>query len=94
MWSEFFRHHVFRIVIDVESFHKWNPATSSARKLTEGEIREGPRFELTIKDFGRPPRGKGFFELFTPLAGVIPRKNLRQTADAVQILGTFVVPLE
>jgi uncharacterized protein YndB with AHSA1/START domain len=119
---------VFQAVTDVENFPKWNPTTSSARKLTEGEIREGSRFELNIKGFGKTLQElqefkkneqvrlvphismlagghrfrfaaegpntrvdhelemtpKGFFKLFTPLMGMIGKKNLHQTADALQ----------
>jgi uncharacterized protein YndB with AHSA1/START domain len=44
---------VFRAVVDVESFPRWNPTTKSARKLSEGETGEGTRFELAIRGFGR-----------------------------------------
>jgi uncharacterized protein YndB with AHSA1/START domain len=44
---------VFQAVIDVAKFPKWNPTTAGARKLSEGEIREGSRFELEIKGFGK-----------------------------------------
>jgi len=44
---------VFSTVIDVANFPKWNPTTASARKLSEGEMRQGSRFELEIKGFGK-----------------------------------------
>jgi uncharacterized protein YndB with AHSA1/START domain len=44
---------VFRAVVDVESFPRWNPTTKSARKLSAGETGEGTRFELSIQGFGR-----------------------------------------
>jgi ribosome-associated toxin RatA of RatAB toxin-antitoxin module len=119
---------VFHAVIDVANFPKWNPTTASARKLSEGKIREGSRFELEIKGFGKTLQElqefkrneqvrlvphisvlsgghrfrftdqgshtrvdhelemtpKGFFKLFSPFMGMIGRKNLRRTADALQ----------
>jgi uncharacterized protein YndB with AHSA1/START domain len=44
---------VFRAIVDVGSFPRWNPTTKSARKLSPGEIGEGTRFELSIRGFGR-----------------------------------------
>lgn len=44
---------VFRAIVDVESFPRWNPTTKSAKKLSPGETGEGTRFELTIRGFGR-----------------------------------------
>jgi len=44
---------VFRTVVDVANFPKWNPTTPGARKLTSGEIGEGTRFELEIRGFGK-----------------------------------------
>jgi uncharacterized protein YndB with AHSA1/START domain len=44
---------VFRAVIDIESFPRWNPTTKSARKISAGETGEGTRFELSIRGFGR-----------------------------------------
>ena len=119
---------VFLTVIDVANFPKWNPTTASARKISEGEIGEGSRFELEIKGLGKTLQElqefkkneqvrlvphismlagghrfrftaqgshtrvnhelemtpKGFFKLFSSFIGMIGRKNLRQTADALQ----------
>jgi uncharacterized protein YndB with AHSA1/START domain len=44
---------VFRMVIDVANFPRWNPTTPSARKLTTGATGEGTQFELEIKGFGK-----------------------------------------
>jgi uncharacterized protein YndB with AHSA1/START domain len=44
---------VFRAVVDVGAFPRWNPTTKSARKLSSGETGEGTRFELSIRGFGR-----------------------------------------
>jgi len=44
---------VFRVVVDVANFPKWNPTTPGAHKLTSGEIGEGTRFELEIRGFGK-----------------------------------------
>jgi uncharacterized protein YndB with AHSA1/START domain len=44
---------VFRAIVDVESFPRWNPTTKSARTLSAGETGEGTRFELSIRGFGR-----------------------------------------
>src|SRR5437016_2643031 len=44
---------VFSAVVDVANFPRWNPTTVTARKLSEGETREGSRFELEIKGFGK-----------------------------------------
>jgi len=119
---------VFRTVIDVANFPKWNPTTPSARKLTPGETGEGTQFELEIKGFGKvlqelqefkpnkqvrlvpsikmftgghrfvftaengntrinhelemTPRG--VFKIFAPLMGMIGKRNLRGTANALQ----------
>jgi uncharacterized protein YndB with AHSA1/START domain len=44
---------VFQTVVDVANFPKWNPTTPSARKLSNGEIGNGTRFELEIRPFGK-----------------------------------------
>lgn len=43
----------FATVTDLTTFPEWNPTTVSARKLSQGEIGEGTRFELAIRGFGR-----------------------------------------
>jgi uncharacterized protein YndB with AHSA1/START domain len=119
---------VFRTVVDVSNFPKWNPTTPGARKLSSGETGEGTRFELQIKGFGKVLQElqefernkrvrivpsirfltgghrfvftaegdstridhelemtpKGFFRIFTPMIGMMGRKNLRDTANALQ----------
>jgi uncharacterized protein YndB with AHSA1/START domain len=44
---------VFRAIVDLESFPRWNPTTKAARKLSPGETGEGTRFELSIRGFGK-----------------------------------------
>jgi len=44
---------VFAAVVDVAHFPDWNPTTRSARRLGEGEVGEGARFELEIAGFGK-----------------------------------------
>jgi uncharacterized protein YndB with AHSA1/START domain len=44
---------VFQTVVDVANFPNWNPTTPSARKLSNGEIGNGTRFELEIRGFGK-----------------------------------------
>ena len=46
---------VFRTVIHLENFPKWCPQNPGARRLSNGEIGEGSRFELEIKGFGMVP---------------------------------------
>ena len=119
---------VFRTVVDVANFPKWNPTIVSARKLSQEDIGEGSRFELEIKGFGKTlqelqefrknktvrlvpqnaavegghrfiftgdgrqtqidheleMRAKGFFKIFSPLMGIMGKKNLRQTAEALR----------
>ena len=119
---------VFRTVIDVANFPRWNPTTPSARKLTAGATGEGTQFELEIKGFGkvlqelqefRPNQQvrivphfkvltgghrfiftsdrngtrvdhelemtpKGVFKIFIPIMGMMGKKNLRDTANALQ----------
>jgi uncharacterized protein YndB with AHSA1/START domain len=44
---------VFAAVVDVASFPRWNPTTKSARRLTDGPVGNGTRFELEITGFGK-----------------------------------------
>ena len=119
---------VFATVVDVSRFPEWNPTTRAARRLDQGELGEGSRFELEIAGFGKtfqelrefqPNRQvklvpemkqitgghrfkfsregsgtridhelemfpRGLFVLMSPLMGMMGRKNLRATADALQ----------
>src|SRR5262245_29266398 len=119
---------VFQTVVDVSSFPNWNPTTPSARKLSNGEIGNGTRFELEIRGIGKVQHElrefdrnkqvrlvpsfkllsgghrfiftaegaktridhelemttKGVFKIFTPLMGMMGKKNLRDTANALQ----------
>ena len=54
---------VFQTVVDVANFPNWNPKTNpSARKLSNGEIGNGTRFELEIRGFGKVPQELREFE--------------------------------
>ena len=120
---------VFGTVVDGGNFAGWNPTIRSSRRLNEGEIGEGTRFEWDLRGFGKvvqelrefdrnkqvrivphikmlsgghrfrfTPQDdatridhelemtpKGPFRLFAPIMGMIGRKNLRDTANALQI---------
>jgi len=43
---------VFDTVIDVGNYAAWNPTITAARRLDEGELRDGSRFEWQLKGFG------------------------------------------
>ena len=119
---------VFDVVVDAGNFADWNPTIRASRRLDDGEIGDGSRFEWDLRGFGkvvqelrefrRPeqvrivphikqlegghrfrltPRGgetrldhelemtpRGVFKLFTPMMKMIGRKNLRDTARALQ----------
>ena len=119
---------VFQTVVDVASFPNWNRNTPSARKLSNGEIGNGTRFELELRGLGKVQHElrefdrnkqvrlvpsfkilsgghrfiftaegaktridhelemspKGVFKIFTPLIGIVGKKNLRDTANALQ----------
>jgi uncharacterized protein YndB with AHSA1/START domain len=123
---------VFRAVVDVEGFPRWNPTTKAARRLDGGGpasgAGNGSRFELEIAGFGKTlqeldeyevnrrvrlvphikqisgghrftftPQGsdtridhelemtpRGVFRLMSPIFGLVGRKNLRATADALK----------
>ena len=47
---------VFREVMHLENFPRWSPQNPSARRLSNGEIGEGSRFEMEIKGFGMVPQ--------------------------------------
>ena len=47
---------VFNTVVHLEDFPKWSPQNPSARRLDEGDIRNGSRFEMEIKGFGLVPQ--------------------------------------
>jgi hypothetical protein len=44
---------VFETVIRIDEFPKWSPRNPSAKKLSEGPITDGTRFQLGIKGFGK-----------------------------------------
>jgi uncharacterized protein YndB with AHSA1/START domain len=43
---------VFKAVIEIENFPKWNPTTAVTRKVSSGETRLGSEFEMKIRGFG------------------------------------------
>jgi uncharacterized protein YndB with AHSA1/START domain len=69
-------HDVFRAVVAVHEFPRWNPARNpSARRLSPGAIGEGARFELEIKGFGKVPQT---LEAFVPDSQVRIVPHIRQ----------------
>jgi uncharacterized protein YndB with AHSA1/START domain len=119
---------VFGVVADGGTFAAWNPTIRASRRLDDGAIGNGARFEGDLRGFGRvvqefqefepnaqvrivphiqtlegghrfrfTPNGaetridhelemtpKGAFKLFAPMMGMIGRKNIRDTANALQ----------
>jgi ligand-binding SRPBCC domain-containing protein len=53
---------VFNTVIHLEDFPRWSPQNPSARRISEGEIGDGSRFEMEIKGFGLVPQTLEEFE--------------------------------
>jgi uncharacterized protein YndB with AHSA1/START domain len=43
---------VFNTVIDAGNYAAWNPTIAASRRLDEGELRNGSRFEWRLKGFG------------------------------------------
>jgi hypothetical protein len=119
---------VFGAIVDGGSFASWNPTIRASRRLDDGPVGEGTKFEWDLRGFGKVVqelqefhepvqvrivphikqlRGghrfrlssqgdttrvdhelemtpKGAFVLFAPMMGMVGRKNLRDTADALQ----------
>jgi uncharacterized protein YndB with AHSA1/START domain len=119
---------VFATVTDAAAFAEWNPTIRASRRLDEGPIGNGSKFEWDLRGFGKVVQDfqefepnkrvrivphmktvegghrfsftadgadtridhelemipKGLFRLFAPMMGMIGRKNLRDTADALQ----------
>lgn len=44
---------VFQTAVRLDEFPAWSPRNRSAKKLTDGDIGEGTRFEMGIKGFGK-----------------------------------------
>jgi len=44
---------VFQTAVQLDEFPTWSPRNPWAKKLTDGEIGEGTRFEMGIKGFGK-----------------------------------------
>jgi hypothetical protein len=119
---------VFATVIDGGNYAAWNPTIKASRRLDDGQLGDGSRFEWKLRGFGNvtqelqefkrnervrivplnaPISGghrfllaaegeetridhelemipTGVFRLFAPLMARIGRRNLRDTADALQ----------
>jgi hypothetical protein len=43
---------VFKTIVEIENFPKWNPTTAVTRKITGGDAKEGSEFEMKIRGFG------------------------------------------
>ena len=43
---------VFKTIIEIENFPKWNPTTAVTRKISSGETTEGSEFEMKVRGFG------------------------------------------
>jgi uncharacterized protein YndB with AHSA1/START domain len=78
---------VFRAIINVHEFPKWNPTTKKARQLTPGEIRDGTEFELHITGFGKTVQS---------LRGLRPNERVTLVPHIKQLTGghTFVLTSE
>jgi len=121
-------HEVFRVIADVAKLAEWNPTIKSARKLSDGPVGEGTRFEMVLAGLGAVPHTleefrvnvqaryvphwkvnsgghrfvltaqgektkvehelemnpKGFYVLMSPFMGMMGRKNIKLTADALK----------
>ena len=119
---------VFETISDGGSFAAWNPTIRTSRRLGDGPVGNGTRFEWELRGFGKvvqelqefdPPRQvrivprtrqlkgghrfklitdgsrtrvehelemspAGAFRLFTPMMDTLGRKNLKDTASALQ----------
>jgi uncharacterized protein YndB with AHSA1/START domain len=120
---------VFSTVVDGGNFASWNPTIRSSRRLDDGEVGDGAKFEWDLRGFGKVVQElaefdrnrqvrivphmnrlkgghrfrltsegggtrvdhelemtpQGAFRLLTPLMGLMGRKNLRDTANALQV---------
>ena len=47
---------VFKAVIEIENFPKWNPTTAVTRKVSKGETGQGSQFEMKVRGFGMVPQ--------------------------------------
>src|SRR5262249_12340033 len=119
---------VFAVVIDGGNYAAWNPTIKASRRLDDGEIGDGSRFEWKLRGFGNVTQElqefsrnervrivpfiaaisgghrflftaqgestrvdhelemvpRGIFRLLAPLMARTGRKNLRDTAEALQ----------
>jgi uncharacterized protein YndB with AHSA1/START domain len=119
---------VFDVVADGANWAKWNPTVQASRRLDDGEIGNGSRFEWELRGVGKVVQEfhefkenaqvrivpdtksvggghrfrfttqgvatrvdhelelipKGAFKLLTPMIVMVGRRNLRDTANALQ----------
>lgn len=43
---------VFKAIIEIENYPKWNPTTAITRKISDGETGQGSEFEMKVRGFG------------------------------------------
>jgi len=53
---------VFKTVVDIANFPKWNPTVKEAKKLSDGDAKDGSQFEMKIRGFGWVPQTLVEFE--------------------------------
>jgi uncharacterized protein YndB with AHSA1/START domain len=109
---------VFGTISSGGSFAEWNPTIRASRRLGDGPVGNGTRFEWELRGFDSPrqvrivPRMRqlkgghrfkltadggrtrvdhelemsptGAFRMFAPMMGIPGRKNLQDTASALQ----------
>src|SRR5436190_1430192 len=54
---------VFKTIIEIENFPKWNPTTAVTRKVSGGETGKGSEFEMKVRGFGMVKQTLDEFEL-------------------------------
>jgi|ERR1051325_1312642 uncharacterized protein YndB with AHSA1/START domain len=43
---------VFKTIVEIENFPKWNPTTPVTKKISSGEPKEGSEYEMKVRGFG------------------------------------------
>jgi Polyketide cyclase / dehydrase and lipid transport len=66
---------VFRTATRLDQFPQWSPCNPWAKKLTDGEIREGTRFQMGIRGFGKVTNELHEFQLNTRVM-VVPLSKM------------------
>jgi uncharacterized protein YndB with AHSA1/START domain len=54
---------VFRTIIEIENFPKWNPSTPLTRKLGKEQTGQGSEFEMKVRGFGMVKQTLDEFEV-------------------------------